>query len=90
MIELHGAAVLICAALLSCGERRIWAFARALTSLQVRLRKHVGRAPAYTLPLPALSVTRVPPADPMAWHATPWCAPRPVRRGPPRLALSLA
>jgi hypothetical protein len=91
MLELHGAAVVVCAVLLSGAERRVWAFARLLATLQARLRQYVGRlVPSYQQSLPVLDSTAGPSPEPTACPASPWCSPRPVRRGPPRLALSLA
>jgi hypothetical protein len=89
MLVLHGGAVLVAALVLACGEHRLWAFARLLSSLHARVGQLSARA--LGLPNPVVPSWRRPPAPaPTAvpWPTSTWCSLRPVRRGPPCRALS--
>jgi hypothetical protein len=88
MLALHGLAVVLTAVLLAWGERRLWALARLLATLHARMRHLAARFVRRDEPTTPTAVPAARPAARLSWHASPWCSLRPVRRGPPGLALS--
>ncbi|MDT7569990.1 MAG: hypothetical protein QOE05_164 [Actinomycetota bacterium] len=91
MLVLHGCAALLVALLLSHGERHVWSFARVIAALPARLRAVARRCAPADVRLPAVPAELLhAPAVPHRRQASLWCSPQPVRRGPPRLALSQA
>jgi hypothetical protein len=84
MVALHAASVLLSALLIAAGESRVWRLARALSALPFRLRYVTAwLARLETPPIPVLPSHHAAPPAPVRWQKSPWCSPRPVRRGPP-------
>ncbi|MDT7536498.1 MAG: hypothetical protein QOI82_83 [Actinomycetota bacterium] len=89
MLGLHSMAVVLTAFVLAGGERRLWALARLLETLQARLRQlALQLVRRNVVPITADDAASVLPWSPLTWLSSPWCSLRPVRRGPPGRALS--
>jgi hypothetical protein len=89
MLALHSASVVLTTLVLACGERRLWALAGMLETLRARLRQlALQLVRRNVVPITTDDAATALPWSRVTWLSSPWCSPRPVRRGPPGCAPS--